>query len=301
MMNSLLAASIRTRRVAAEALEAIMRNVLESDEPVSEAMLCERWLKKLREHSELYPDGWYTPPPHGMFVQFGTDVDPSRLYRETNRPSEAWPRDDIFLDRSHSIINVYASPVDRETGMIGDFSTTLYFGRKPEVQSLLRQRLELEIDLFEAILPDMAPADIVEKALGLMADAGWHNAIMSINDPAGTNIGHSFPASDTGWSKEEMAIISSGDWEAAANLISKRRLFISLAETSPIPPNFIYTIEPRPTVPDRPDLPMTCFHALAVWEDGRKQFVTNFDRLFTLAGMDYMPKTGQMAQTEKSL
>jgi hypothetical protein len=288
-MDTLLDASINTRKIAADCFESALRQVLNSSAPVSEVDLRDLWLRKLREHNTICPDGWYTPPPHGMFVQFGTDTNPERVCQESNRVPEAWPRADIFLDRTCGIISAYASPVDKETGMIGDFGITLYLGNNPDIQSLVKQTLEIDIALFDTLKAGMEYAAIPKMSAKLMADRNLYNSILAINDPAGTNIGHTFPASDTGWSKSELDILSSGDWVKAAALISKRRMYLSTAETTPISPNIIHTIEPRPMVSDRPDLPMISLHTIVVWRNGKKQLITNFDKLFQLAGMDYMP------------
>lgn len=49
------------------------------------------------------------------------------------RPVEMHPRNDIMLNKQTGIIYVYASPVDKKTGMIGDWGMTIYFGRDPEI------------------------------------------------------------------------------------------------------------------------------------------------------------------------
>lgn len=292
-MSDTINACIRTRQIAADTFAAVLRGVLGTDTPISEAEFCRQWLAELHTHSELHEDGWYTPPPHGIFAQFATDADPARVRHDSNRPQEAWPRDDIFLDRKHGIVTAYASPVDRVTGMIGDFGITLYFGDKPEIKTLLRKMLEIDIALYEELRPGMTLAEVAKRGIALMHKAGLQNEIASINDPTGTNIGHSFPASDMGWSAGELAVLNAGDWTAAADLISKRRRFVSLGDTAPVGENFIYTIEPRPVMLDRPDLPMTSFHTIVVWERGQKKLVTNFGDIFTLAGMDYMPVVDQ--------
>ena len=283
-----LGASVEACQIASKTLEQSLRELLASPEPISEIMLRDLWLKKMREHTSLYPDGWYMPPPHGMFVQFATDKNPERVNKISNRPPEAWPRPDIFLDRRHGLISAYASPVDRATGLIGDFSISLYFGDNPDIHSLLKQTLAIEIALYEMLQVGMEYVTIAQKCAEYMAEHNMYNAVASPSDPAGTNIGHTIPSADVGWSESELKVFERGDWDSVVDLISHKRVFVSATEHSRITATSAHTIEPRPMVINRPDLPMVNFHTMVVWQDGRKQLVTFFDDLFRLAGMDYM-------------
>jgi len=57
----------------------------------------------------------------------------SRLNFGNLRRESVWPRADIRLNVKNGIIFAYASPFDKKTGIIGDFQTTLYFGKKQEI------------------------------------------------------------------------------------------------------------------------------------------------------------------------
>jgi hypothetical protein len=277
---------IRTRKLAASCLAETLRVVLERTEPVSEQEMCAMWLAALRRHSDIFPDGWYAPPPHGMFVQFGTATDPGRVNQTNNRVPKAWPRTDIFLDRDVGILSAYASPVDRQTGMIGDFGILLYFGRNEAVAELFRRTLTIDAQVFEQLEVGMTFAEVANQTLTGIARAGMANTIASTSDSAGTNIGHTLPAADTGWSEAEKSVIAGADWEKAAALISSRRQFLNILEETTITPTMAHTLEPRPGVPGRLDLPMVNLHTAVIWRDGKKQHLTDFDELFELAGMD---------------
>jgi Metallopeptidase family M24 len=286
----MLDACIATRKIATDTFTETLREVLATTNPVSEVMVRDMWLEKLRRYESIFPEGWYTPPPHGMFVQFATDSDISRIYRKSNRPPEAWPRDDIFLDRDRGIVSAYTSPVDRTTGMIGDFGITLYFGNKPEIKHLIKQLLEIDRLLFDKVAVGMEISAIATECAKLLKNRGLYNAVASPNDPAGTNIGHGIPASSTGWSQAELKILRSDDWQAAADMIAGKRFFMSTAENHRITANEAFTIEPRPLVKGRPELPMINLHTIVIIKNGRKRQVTGFDKLFDLAGMDYMAR-----------
>src|SRR2546423_435467 len=110
-MNDKLEICKQTRKIAADALAVVLKGVLATDEPISEAKFRDLWLEEMRKSSEIYPDGWYIPPPHGMFVLFGTDDDFSRMVYESSRFEKVWPRDDIFLNRKKGLLFFYCSPV----------------------------------------------------------------------------------------------------------------------------------------------------------------------------------------------
>ena len=282
----LLDACIQTRNICAQALLEALRELLGAREPISETAVAARLLSRLRQHGTLYPDGWYMPPPHGLFVQFGTDEVPGRVNQTTNRVAGAWPRPDSYLDREKGILSAYASPVDRETGMIGDFGITLYFGRKREIHDMIHKTLAIDRAVFEKLTVGMPLSRVATLALEQIRVAGFSNSIVSLNDTQGTNIGHTLPASDTGWDAAEQGIISGSDWQRAVEVISAKRLFINTTERAEIVPNMAHTLEPRPMIPDRPDLPMINLHTIVIWRGGTKKWVCGFEDLFALAGMD---------------
>ncbi|HEX3082131.1 MAG TPA: hypothetical protein VHQ86_02665 [Candidatus Saccharimonadia bacterium] len=290
VLMDLLAACHKTRQIAASTLEESLREALAKPDPVTEVALRDLWLAKLRGAKSIYPDGWYMPPPHGMFVQFATDEDPSRVNQTSNRRPEAWPRNDIYLDRANGLVSAYASPVDRDTGMIGDFCVMLYFGKSPAIQTHLAEALKLDAEVFERLEPGMEYADIARITYEQLEAHGFANTVASPTDPTGTNVGHTLPGADTGWTAAEKAVFAAGDWEATKNMMSHKRLFLNTSEHAKIPPTSGHTIEPRPEVPGHPELPAAPYHTMVFWREGTKQFITGFSRLFELAGMDYMPK-----------
>jgi hypothetical protein len=278
-----------TRDMAATSLEAVLREVMSSDEPISEVALRDRWLHSMQQKRTVYSDGWYMPPPHGMIMLFATDTDPSRIMSDNYRRPEKWSRSDVLLSRDSGMIMAYASPVDRATGMIGDFGVMLYFGKDPDVQQHLVRCLRLNQEIAKRTNPGMRLSDVAHLANDLMEERGLSNTVFSMNDPTGTNIGHTLPAAYEGWNDDEKAILDSGGWDAAKDMISRKRLFVSMAEEATIKPGMAFTVEPRPQSIDRPDIPMVAYHTILAFEPNHKHFLTDFDELFVIAGMDYMP------------
>ncbi|MBU2632481.1 hypothetical protein KKG52_02085 [Patescibacteria group bacterium] len=69
-MNKLLICK-KTRKIAASALLKVLEEVLSSKKPISEFEFGKKWLKELRKNKDIFPNGWYDPPPSGMAIIFG--------------------------------------------------------------------------------------------------------------------------------------------------------------------------------------------------------------------------------------
>jgi hypothetical protein len=287
-LNERIMAVLRTRTLAQRTLGRALDELLRSGEPISETLLRDTWLAYLREDPRVYTDGWYTPPPHGLIVVFATDQDASRVNLNSFRPEEAWPRDDILLDRNHGIILVHASPVDKATGMIGDFGATLYFGGDPDVQNHLVACLRINEALFKQIKSDWTMRQIAEHGAQELSSAGLVNEAISKTDSGLTNMGHTIPGLADGWTASEAQTFHKGRWREIKDVISKKRLFVKANEQSTVRQVVVFTIEPRAHVSGRPNLPVGYFHTIAVFHDGEEQLVTGFDTIFRLAGMGYM-------------
>lgn len=282
----------RTRKIAADALYVVLKKLLESDKPISEVTLREAWLAEMRKNKNIFPDGWYTPPPHGMIILFADEDNVERFDYKNARWESSWARDDIFMNRKTGIIFCYASPVDRQTGTIGDFSLTLYFGNKPEIKRLLKYCLDLDKKIFDHAKIGMKIMDVTRFALDKMRKDGMTNDVIALMDKADVNIGHSVPAAYEQWSSEEKKILSNGlkDWLSTKDMIAKKRYYVNNIEELVIKPGTAFTIEPRPKVISKPYLPAAMnYHTIAFFkENGEKELLTGFDDLFKLVGMNYM-------------
>lgn len=279
----------QTRSMASVSLLTALRELFASNTMMSETRLRDRWLLKMRESSSVYPDGWYMPPPHGIGVLFGTEENYARMNYTSLRTQDSWPRDDVFLDRNSGIIYCYASPVDRQTGMIGDFGITIYFGKNPVIIKHLQDCLQLNRDIFVYAQEGMSFGQLTQFAHDLFAKRGLSNEVTSTTDPAGVNIGHTVPASLEGWNELEMQTVNGSDPNAAAKLISGRRIFLNTLEQHVFEPGTACTLEPRLTVSGEQAIPMCSFHTIMVFSpDGSKKLLTDFSDIFTFTGMNYM-------------
>lgn len=289
-MNKLLVCK-KTRKYTADCLLKVLKEVLEKEEKISEAEFRDKWLKELRKSKDIFPDGWYVPPPHGMTVLFGTDEDFSRLNFSSIRPEKFWPRKDVYLNLTKGIAMLYASPVDKKTGIIGDFETTIYFGKKKKTKKHLKTNIEIIKKIYDYLQIGMPFSQIVSMANKEFKNQGLTNEVLSINDPTNTNIGHTIPFSYEEISLEENDILKQGDrnWQNMLTMISKKRKFVNAEEQLLINPGMAFTIEPRLKNSNNKSVPFSTYHSIILFkENGEKELLADYDEIFKLVGMDYM-------------
>lgn len=277
----------QTRKFAADSLYTVLKKLLASQKPISEVMLRDAWLAELRKNKNIFPDGWYMPPPHGMIILFGTDKNVDRINFKNARVEEKWPRDDVFLDTKNGIACLYASPVDKLSGVIGDFGITLYFGKNKEIKDHLKLCLSLGQEIFASIKIGQTLSQVSKSAYKRFAQVGVSLDATIQNVHKNMNLGHSIPATERDWTNKEKQILRGSNWIKTKDMLSEARLSYS---DFVIQPGFAFTIEPRPAVIDKPHIPTSLFyHTIAFFkENGEKELLTDFDDLFTLVGMDYM-------------
>ncbi len=124
----------------------------------------------------------------------------------------------------------------------------------------------------------------------VLAEQNLLTSLASTTDPQGTNTGHTVPATAMDWTPEELEILKKSSWSKIKDLISKKRLFINKAQKFTIQKGLAFTIEPRPYSKDNKTLPPVLFHTICIFrENGVKELQLDFDRIFKLVHMDYMP------------
>lgn len=280
-----------TRSYAAESLYEVLKDVLTDPSPVSEVAFRDNWLEKLRRHPNIFPNGWYEPPPHGIGVLFATDDNPNRASPKSIRPQEYWPKEESFLDKSKGILFLYVSPIAKKEGIIGDFGLTVYLGKDQSIINHLKNAYLTVLQVFKKINVGMSFADIAKIAKELLAEKGMYSNLLSPSDPTGTNIGHTIPGSYEDFSPKEQRLIQSApaQWSQLKDMIRTKRIFINEAETFTVTPNMAFTLEPRPEINNSASLPTVWFHTLVLIDkNGNKQLVTNFAKIFSIANMDYL-------------
>jgi hypothetical protein len=280
-----------TRKSAADSLFKTLKKVLKTKQPISEVEFRDLWLLEMRKNKKIFSEGWYDPPPHGIIVLFGTDKDVKRLNFESARPEEFWPRDDIFLDQKNGIALLYASPVDKKSGIIGDFEMTLYFGNNEIIKNQLKTNLDIIYKTFEEVKEGMSFSDVCLTGSKLLRQNKLVNIVYSISDPTSTNLGHTIPFSYEGMTSKEKDILKSGNknWKELRVMIGKKRKFVNTIESLKIKTPMAVTVEPRSKIKNKKDSPLVAFHGILLFkENGKKELLTNFDKIFKLVGMTYM-------------
>lgn len=279
----------RTRKTASDALYDALKKLFSTQKRISEASLRDAWLEEFGKHKAIFPEGWYIPPPHGFIILFGKDGDVRRTKFQTARPKEYWPRDDIFLDRKKGIALVYSSAVDKKSGIIGDFEMTFYLGKNKKVQRYIRTCFDIIKQTSDFAQPGMKISDVVKYCVKLIEKNELENDVYSIHDPLGVNIGHTIPFSNEDISKKDRSLLSEKSWEEACAMIGRQRVFMNSTQNALLKKGMAFTIEPRIKDPNNSSLPLVMFHTTMLFkENGEKELLTDFEKIFKLVGMDYM-------------
>ncbi len=266
------------RRVNSEALS----SVLSLENTHSEASIAEAWLKALQSNSDLYPFGWYDPPPNGISVLIGNPGDFERLRFKSLRERKQWPRKDVHLSND-SLLYAYSSPIDRSSLLIGDICLTLYKGEDPRIQAHLRQAYEITYAIANYTSVGMSLKELYLYASKTISEAGLRNEVFSITDPCSFDIGHTIPWSYSKPSDAELNVVASAGGAALKKALSTQRVFLNSESTLPISETMAFTIEPRLS---GANLPPVSFHVTVVFENGERSIIAGYDPLLTQFGMD---------------
>lgn len=285
----------RTRKLAIRSFQKVLHHILSSDISFSEVEIREMWLSELRKYTTLSYDGWYVPPPHGVAVLIGSDDDSerSRLDYKTLRPKEIWPQENIRLEKKKGILFVYASPFDNETGIIGDMGVTLYLGKKQEIRDHLLLCFFVVKKIFDFIEVGKTFSEVAIYTKNLLLSYSLNNEIECRTTPSfANNIGHTIPFVFEEMTIAEREILKKSNPIEIREMISRKRIFIDSSSDIVIKSGMAFTIEPRPKMIHNSKMPMVLFHAICLlYENGKKELLTNFDDLFQVAGMEYMMKS----------
>ena len=239
---------------------------------------------------EFHKTGWYTPPPAGVGVLFANKNDNyERSKFPTLRTEPYWPNPRNML-HDDTVATIYVSPVVKQSGIISDFSTTIYRGHDERIQNHLKSCLDATEAVAEAIEIGMKLKDVHGIGEKIIHERGLENSIMiTFNDPTkDADYGHTTPWTYELPSDEELAIIRSDDFDKLASLISHKRIYLNSVETFEIPENIAFSIEPRLCKIDDPTLPASCFYTLVTFRGGQKIIASNANPIFDAVGIHYM-------------
>src|SRR3989344_1714664 len=274
-MSEGLAAIERTRKKASSIMAAVVANIAgQSESAVRDAMST-----AVKSDHNMFAAGWYDPPPGGFAVLFGeTPVD--RLKYDTLRDPKFFPRDDIYFT-DETVAQLHLCPIDRESGLFGDFGGTIYRGHDSKIREHVKDVRDLIIEIAQHASVGMTFRDLFAYAQTRFAEKQKVIAWMStVHDVMKVNLGHTVPGS-----YQERTRFSS--LEEAKEFIQKNRVFINKKQDFMIPATCAFTVEARLTDPSL-SLPNVYFHVIVCFSEGKKTVLTNFDDVFRAAEMQYM-------------
>lgn len=277
-MSDLIKAIIQSRNTAAGILEKSLRNLDNN----SEIEISKKILKEVSNHDELFPNGWYDPPPGGVCVLLG-QTPFKRLQFKTLRNPSAWPNNTSKFS-TETVGIIYLSPVDHLTGMFGDIGLTIYSGENKEIKDHIRKCYNVILEVAKKAEARMLFSDLFNEAI-----SSFNNNLKIIewmtttNDPTlGINLGHTVPGS------YENEVQASASFEELKIKLTKGRIYINGSENFKIPETCAFTVEARLVDNQKKYLPNVFFHFIVCFDHGKKTILENFSEIFKTVGMDYM-------------
>jgi len=277
-MPDLIETIVETRKTASEIVLSCLKNIKNT----SEVEFRDSLIKEISNYKELFPQGWYDPPPSGVSVLFAQKPF-KRLGFNSMRNPEYFPKKEcLFLDETLGVI--YLSPVDRKTGMIGDFSLTIYNGNNEKIKEHIKKCYKALFSLTEYVQIGMKFSDLFKYSMNLFKNEFKTIGEMTTNsDPnLGINLGHTIPGSF------EKDFSFGNSFDEIKNTIRTKRLYINEVENFTIPDTCAFTIEARLEDINKPELPKVYFHFIVCFNSGKKIILENFNQIFDKVGMNYM-------------
>lgn len=270
-------AIIQARDTTSKIIAASLDNVANASEIETRNVL----LTQMATHSELFPQGWYDPPPGGASVLWAQKPF-TRLQFDTLRDPKFWPNETSRF-KDETVGMVYLSSVERATKMIGDIALTIYNGADAKIQEHIRAVFTVMYSLAEHAVVGMKLSDLYAEAINIFNIHGKAIKWMTTHhDPMKMNLGHTIPGSFG----ESFA--TEGAFENIKEFIRSKRIYINEMESFRIPPTCALTVEARLVDTNDPDLPNVLFHLIVTFSDGEKRILTNFNDIFRSVGMNYM-------------
>lgn len=268
----------RARRAAAVTL---LETLKSTEMPYAEKDIETGWLRELRRRPELFPFGWYQPPPNGISVLIGSPPGYERLEYDSLREKGNWPSDQV-RSSAESVLYPYLSAIDRRTGMIGDFVGTFYGGKNAALREWIADVYHGTLKIADFAKPGKRLNEVYAFAQSVMSSLGGRNNTLSLTagSDLGADIGHTIPgyaAAPSQWD------VSNVDQNKLVQMIAGAREFVSATNEHTIDGATAFTIEPQMI---RPGLPMASFHMIVAFDGADRVIIEEFDDLFEFFGMD---------------
>lgn len=276
-MSDLIETVIKTRELSAR----IAAQCLSDIDNASEIEIHESILEKMSVSESIFPRGWYDPPIGGVSVLF--DEAPfERLKYDSLRNPLYWSSNNTF--KAESVASIYFSPVDRQTGVLGDIGFTIYKGKSDDIKKHLKKCHDAVYEIAEYVKVGMKVSDLCLYAKSLFANkllrrTRW----VAINsDPNQTiNLGHSVP----GTFEKDFTV--SENFEEMREIIKSKRVPLIDTENFKFPETCAFVVESRLEDFNNPSLPSAYFQFFVCFNGGKKT-ILDYGDIFKIFGMDYM-------------
>jgi len=266
---------LQTRALASRAVG----KVLKSTGGISEGEFAEKLSVEFRTQKNLYPGGWYDPPPNGIGILFADQRSFKRLSYDNLRKEEYWPKKEVKLGEN-TVGMVYASPVDKKSGVIGDTGFSFYKGQDKKIKQQLSRVLKVVKKAAKFAQVGMEFRELHEQAQKLFAKEALNNGrTVTYADEVGTNLGHTIPWTYEDPIESEQAVISGNSFERLKNLISSKRVNLNSQETFRTPENIVFTFEARLEDSNDSQMPSVFYHLLVLFKEGKQEIISGFEDL----------------------
>jgi hypothetical protein len=261
-------------------------NLLRKQNNSSEKQFATAVDMEVKNNPEFQREGWYAPPPSGIAALFSDIDDFDRLRFDTLRKEQYWPQEQYKLLKDSAGI-LYASPIHKPSGTIGDFGITVYRGNNRDIQLHLVNCLKALEQAAEFAQVGMEFRELHDSAQKSFKENNLHNhRTVTWTDTVGTNLGHTIPWSYEEPTSEEQRIISGNSLNDLRNLISNKRVNVNKNEQFKIPANIAFTLEARLESMLDVSLPNIFFHLIITFKNGHKKVLSNFNNVFSALGMN---------------
>jgi hypothetical protein len=278
-MSELIDAVIKTREITADIFSKSLVNI----DGFSEVKIENKISLEIKNHHELYPLGWYNPPPLGIAVLLAQEPF-ERLKYDSLRNPIYFSKESFKLEKE-TVGLIFFSPINRKTNIIGDIGFTLYKGNNEKIKEHLKKTYKVIKKVAEHVQIGMNFSELALFASNLFTSENFKITkwkTISSDPNASINIGHTIPGSF-----ENNLNLGNTQTEVIEN-IRKNRVSIEETKNFKIPETCAFTIESRLEDLQNSNFPSAYFHFIVCFDNGKKIILENFSEIFKAVGMDYM-------------
>lgn len=222
---------------------------LYNKENITEKIFKNKWQSVLAKEPDIIVDGWYNLPPEGMAVLFGSRVNFDSLRNQKN-----WAND-TTIDWQNHLLYAYCSPVDKLSGIIGDMSVTLYFGKNEKIINHIKNCHDAIEEIFSSLDKFENSQKLFLYSEQIFEKHKLKNCIISKTDNTPLDLGQTFPLLTDLQMKNFLT-------EEEKLKISKARKFINQNSNWEFTQGMQFTIEPQLISTENLELPQISQHYL---------------------------------------